>query len=116
MDPRTLLDTWLNSGILRPSTVARYWPQVDSWLTWCETNGVHPFHARIEHVAAWSEDRYLRPYLDGRPFNGPDALTYLATTSPEAARTHDGRITAVTQYYEAAAAHRLIPAAPNLTD
>ncbi|MGV9891764.1 hypothetical protein, partial [Streptomyces sp. NPDC003395] len=31
-------------------------------------------------------------------------------------RTHDGRITAVTQYYEAAAAHRLIPAAPNLTD
>ena len=59
MDPRALLDTWLTSGTLRPSTVGRYRPQVDDWLTWCETNGVHPYHARIEHVAKWSEKRLL---------------------------------------------------------
>jgi integrase len=116
MDPRALLDTWLTAGTLRPSTAARYRREVTSWLTWCETNRVDPYHAGIEHVARWCEDHYLAPHLDGRPFNGPDALAYLAQTSPEIAQTHDGRITAVTQFYEAAAAHRLIPAAPNLTD
>ncbi len=115
MDPRTLLDTWLASGTLRPSTIGRYRPQVDDWLTWCETHGVHPYTARIEHVAAWCEPRLL-PHLDGRSFDGPAALIYLAETSPDVAGTHDGYITAVTQYYKAAHDHGLITGVPNLLD
>lgn len=116
MDPRALLDTWLASGTLRPSTIGRYRPQVTDWLTWCETNRVHPYGARIEHVAKWCEDNHLRPYLDGRPFDGPDALAYLVETSPEVAGTHDGRITALTQYYTAAHDRGLVTGVPNLTD
>ena len=115
MDPRTLLDDWLASSTLRPSTAARYRPQVDAWLTWCEQAGVHPYHVRIEHVAKWSE-QYLARHLDGRLFDGPDALAYIASTSPEAAGTHDGRITALTQYYRAAHDRGLITGVPNLTD
>ena len=115
MDPRALLDDWLMSGTLRPSTIGRYRPQVDDWLTWCETNGVHPYRARIEHVAKWSEKR-LTPYLDGRAFDGPDALAYLADTAPDVAGTHDGFITALTQYYRAAHDRGLITGVPNLLD
>jgi integrase len=116
MDPRALLDDWLTSGTLRPSTAARYRSDVLSWLQWCEENSVHPYHADIRHVAAWCEDRYLRPYLDGRPFDGPNALAYLVETSPEVAGTHDGRITAVTQYYVAAHDRSLVKGVPNLLD
>jgi integrase len=115
MDPRALLDDWLTSGTLRPSTVGRYRPQVDDWLTWCEQTGVHPYQARIEHVAKWSEKRLL-PHLDGRAFNGPDDLAYVAQTSPDVAGTHDGYITAITQYYKAAHDRGLITGVPNLTD
>ena len=116
MDPRTLLDDWLASGTLRPTTQARYRADATSWLDWCETNGVHPYHADIRHVARWCEDRYLRPHLDGRVFDGPVALAYLAETSPDVAGTHDGRITAITQYYVAAHARRLVTGVPNLLD
>ena len=115
MDPRALLDDWLTAGTLRPSTVSRYRPQVDDWLTWCEQHGIHPYHVTIEHVAKWSEKRLL-PYLDGRAFNGPEDLAYVAQTSPDVAGTHDGFITAVTQYYRAAHDRGLITGVPNLTD
>lgn len=116
MDPRTLLDDWLTSGTLRPSTIGRYRPEVLSWLTWCDENSVHPYHADIRHVARWCEDRYLRPYLDGRPFDRPSALAYLVETSPEVAGTNDGRLTAVTQYYVAAHDRGLVNGVPNLLD
>lgn len=116
MDPRALLDDWLMSGTLRPSTIGRYRPQVQDWLTWCEQHGVHPYRARIEHVAKWSEDNHLKPYLDGRSFDRPSALAYLVETSPEVAGTHDGRLTALTQYYTAAHDRGLVTGVPNLTD
>lgn len=115
MDPRALLDDWLASGTLRASTVGRYRPQVDDWLTWCEQHGVHPYHVTIQHVAKWSAKRLL-PYLDGRGFNGPEDLAYLTQTSPDVAGTHDGYITAITQYYRAAHDRGLITGVPNLTD
>ncbi|WP_399559570.1 hypothetical protein OIA45_49010 (plasmid) [Streptomyces chartreusis] len=115
MDPRALLDDWLMSGTLRPGTQARYRPQVLDWLTWCEQHGVHPYQADIRHVAKWSEKRLL-PHLDGRAFDGPDALAYLAETSPDVAGTHDGFITALTQYYKAAHDRGLITGVPNLLD
>lgn len=116
MDPRVLLDDWLTSGTLRPSTTLRYRADVTSWLDWCQASGVHPYHADIRHVARWCEDRYLRPYLDGRPFDGPEALAYLVQTSPEVCGSHDGRITAVTQYYVAAHDRRQVEGVPNLLD
>lgn len=116
MDPRALLDDWLASGTLRPSTVVRYRPQVLAWLDWCDDNGLDPYRARIEHIARWCEDLYLRPHLDDRPFDGPAALAYLVETSPEVAGTHDGRITAITQYYTAAHDRGLITGVPNLID
>ncbi|MCF0086616.1 MULTISPECIES: hypothetical protein [unclassified Streptomyces] len=115
MDPRTLLDTWLASGTLRPSSVGRYRPQVEDWLDWCEQHGVHPYQARIEHVAKWSEKRLL-PHLDGRAFDGPAALAYLAETRPDVAGTHDGYITSLTQFYRAAHDRGLITGVPNLLD
>lgn len=113
MDPRALLDDWLTSGVLRPSTVGRYQPQVDAWLTWCEQNGVDPYQVTIHQVAAWSEQR-LAPYLDGRGFNGPDDLAWLAENHPDIAGTHDGFITAVTGYYTAAHGRGLITGPPDL--
>lgn len=116
MDPRALLDDWLNSGTLRASTVhARYRPEVTSYLDWCETNGVHPYRADIRHIAAWA-GTYLTPHLDSRPFDGPEALAYLAETAPGVAGSHDGRITAITQYYTAATARGLVTGVPNLLD
>lgn len=116
MDPRVLLDDWLATGTLRPSTTLRYRADVTSWLDWCQASGVHPYHADIRHVARWCEDRYLKPYLDGRPFDGPEALAYLVQTSPEVCGSHDGRITAVTQYYVAAHDRRQVKGVPNLLD
>lgn len=116
MDPRTLLDDWLNTGTLRPSTRIAYQTDVVSWLTWCTDAGVDPYRFGIEHVAAWADERYLRPYLDNRPFDGPAALSYLAEEHPEAAKSHDRRITALTQYYTAAAERQIIAAAPNLSE
>lgn len=115
MDPRALLETWLSSGTLRASTIhARYRPEVTSWLDWCEYHGVHPYRADIRHVAAWA-GTYLTKYLDGRLFDGPEALAYLAETNPGVAGSHDGRITAVTQYYTAAR-DRGLSGVPNLLD
>ena len=113
MDPRDLLESWLTGGTLRPSTVARYRPQVDSWLTWCEQTGTDPYTVTIHEVAAWSADR-LADHLDGRPFNGPADLAWLAENAPDAAGTHDGFITAVTGYYKAAHEHRLVTGPPDL--
>ncbi|MGW6144297.1 hypothetical protein [Streptomyces sp. NPDC055140] len=78
--------------------------------------GVAPLHAGLIDIARWAEETYLAPFLDGRPFHGPDALAYLAQTSPEAAKSHDRRITALNQFYGAAAARHLIPAPPSLTE
>lgn len=116
MDPRALLDDWLTTGTLRPSTQAAYRQEVTSWLTWCTHTGTDPYRFGIEHVAAWAEQRYLRPYLGTRPFDGPDALAHLAQEHPEVARSHDRRITALTQYYGAAAARQAVRAAPDLSD
>jgi integrase len=116
MDPRLLLDDWLATGALRPSTQQAYRIEVTSWLDWCTQRGVNPYSFGIEHVAAWAEERYLRPYLDNRPFDGPAALAHIAEHHPEAARSHDRRITALTQYYSAAAERQIIRAAPNLSE
>lgn len=116
MDPRTLLDTWLATGTLRPSTQQAYRQEVVSWLTWCTGRSVDPYAFGIEHVAAWADERYLRPYLGTRPFDGPDALAQLAEQHPDVAKSHDRRITALTQYYSAAAEQRIIRAAPDLTE
>ncbi|MFD9004496.1 hypothetical protein ACFV0T_26645 [Streptomyces sp. NPDC059582] len=115
MDPRALLEDWLATGALRPSTQAAYRQEVTSWLTWCHTAGADPYNIGIEHVARWSEDRYLRPYLGTRPFDGPEALAALADEHPDVAKSHDRRITALTQYYTAATDRRILHAAPDLT-
>lgn len=114
MEPRVLLDAWLTSSSLRPSTQAAYRQEIASWLSWCERTRTDPYRIGPEHVARWAEDRYLAPYLNGRPFDGPDALAHLAHTHPEAAQSHDRRITALTQYYLAAAARHVIRIPPDL--
>ncbi|MGH8916773.1 MAG: hypothetical protein ACRD0H_00255, partial [Actinomycetes bacterium] len=87
------------------------------FLTWCNAQQppVDALTARPQDIAAWSADNFLHPYLDGRPFDGPDALGHLADRHPEAARTHDRRITALTMYYEAAYQRRIITVLPDLT-
>ncbi|MEZ7005644.1 hypothetical protein [Streptomyces sp. AD55] len=102
MDPRTLLDTWLTSGTLRPASQATYRIEVTSWLDWCDHTGTDPWAFTLHHIAQWAHDRYLHHILDGRPFNGPDALAWLAEHHPDTAKSHDKRITALTGYYEAA--------------
>jgi integrase len=122
MDPRLLLDDWLATGTLRPSTRQAYRQEVTSWLDWCDHTWPHPgshvdpYHFGIEHVAAWSYDRYLKNALDGRPFDGPDALAQLAATHPHIAKSHDRRITALTGYYEAARDHGCLRIVPDLTE
>lgn len=116
MDPRALLDTWLDTAPLRSSSRIEYQREVTRWLTWCETQRppVDPYDCGIEHIAAWA-GTYLTTQLDGRPFNGPDALAHIAQHHPAAALTHDRRITAITQYYEAARDHGAIRLVPDLT-
>lgn len=99
MDPRALLDTWLNSGTLRPSTVMEYRREVTSWLDWCDQARANPYDFGLEHVARWAQERHLAPVLDGRPFDGPDTLAWLAAQHPDTAKSHDRRITALTGYY-----------------
>ncbi|MFD6149393.1 hypothetical protein [Streptomyces sp. NPDC060243] len=115
MDPRALLDTWLTSSALRPSTQAEYRRELLSWLTWCDTTHTSPWNIGPEHIAAWSEHTFLHPYLNGRPFDSPEALARLATDHPEAARSHDRRISALTQYYDAATRAGALRHAPDLT-
>jgi integrase len=117
MDPVDLLNDWLATSVLRPSTRAEYAREIGYFITWCgkQQPPVDVLTARPADIAAWSHDHQLRPLLNGRPFDGPQALAYLAQHHPEAARTHDRRITALTQYYEAALAHRQITIPPDLT-
>lgn len=117
VDPVGLLNDWLATSALRPSTRAEYGREIGYFITWCaqQQPPVDVLTARPADIAAWSHDRQLRPLLDGRPFDGPDALAYLAAHHPEAARTHDRRITALTQYYEAALSRGHITIPPNLT-
>ncbi|MFE0206971.1 hypothetical protein [Streptomyces sp. NPDC058985] len=117
MDAWELLHTWLNGSVLRPSTRAEYTREIGFFLTWCDqqTPPVDPITARPKDIAAWAAHTHLAPYLDGRPFDGPDALAWLAQHHPEAARSHDRRITALTQYFEAAHSQQLITLPPNLT-
>ncbi|WP_086732927.1 hypothetical protein [Streptomyces glaucescens] len=122
MDPRALLDAWLTSGTLRPSSQAAYRQEVTSWLDWCDHTWPHagpivdPYHFGIEHVAAWSYDRYLHEVLGTRPFDGPAALAWIAQHHPATAKSHDRRITALTQYYKAAQDHGIIRLTPDLTE
>lgn len=122
MDPRLLLDDWLATGTLRPSTQIAYRQEVGSWLDWCDHTWPHPgphvdpWTFGIEHVAGWSYDRYLKEYLDGRPFDGPDALAFIADQFPHVAKSHDRRITALTGFYEAARDRGAIRITPNLTE
>lgn len=116
MDPLTLLDTWLQSAPLRSSSRIEYQREVTRWLTWCEAQHppVDPFDCGIEHIAAWA-GTYLTDQLDGRPFTGPDALAHVAQHHRAAALTHDRRITALTQYYEACKDRGAIRLVPDLT-
>ena len=116
MDPLRLLEDWIGHGTLRPSTQIAYRTDVTSWLTWCLETGTDPYAVGIEHVAAWADQRYLRPYLGTRPFDGPDALAHLAAEHPQAARSHDRRISALTGFYEAARDRGAIRIPPNLTE
>lgn len=117
MDASTLLADWLENSALRPSTRAEYQREISHFLTWCYTQDpfVDALTARPKDIAAWASSYHLAPYLDGRPFDGPDALAWVAEHHPEAARSHDRRITALTQYYEAAFNRGLITIPPNLT-
>jgi integrase len=116
MDPRALLDTWLDTAPLRSSSRIEYQREVTRWLTWCDRQHppVDPYNCGIEHIAAWA-GTYLTDHLDGRPFDGPAALAHIAQHHPAAALTHDRRITAITQYYEAARDHGAIRLVPDLT-
>jgi integrase len=116
MDPEELLNDWLATSALRPSTRAEYHREVTSFLTWCagRERPVDPIAAGPADIARWSYDTYLRPLLGERPFDGPDALGYLADAHPDAARSHDRRITALTGYYDAATARQIITIPPDL--
>jgi integrase len=116
MDPEELLNDWLATSALRPSTRAEYYREVRSFLDWCtrQTRPVDPIAAGPADIARWSYDTYLHELLGDRPFDGPDALGHLADQHPDAARTHDRRITALTGYYDAATARRIITIPPNL--
>jgi len=116
MDAATLLRDWLDTSTLRPSSQAEYQREVGSFLTWCaqQQPPVDALTARPKDIAAWSYERYLHEYLPGIPFHGPDALGYLADKHPDAARTHDRRITALTMYFKAAAERGLITLPPDL--
>ncbi|MFD1278031.1 hypothetical protein ACFQ51_56785 [Streptomyces kaempferi] len=114
MDPEELLTDWLATSALRPSTRAEYHREVSSFLTWCagQARPVDPIAASPADIARWSYETYLHPLLPGRTFDGPDALGQLADRHPDAARSHDRRITALTGYYDAAVTRRLITIPP----
>jgi len=116
MDAATLLRDWLDTSTLRSSSQAEYSREVGSFLTWCteQKPPVDALTARPKDIAAWAYERYLHEYLPGIPFHGPDALAYLADKHPDAARTHDRRITALTMYYKAATDRGIITLPPDL--
>ncbi|KPC73481.1 hypothetical protein ADL27_52165 [Streptomyces sp. NRRL F-6602] len=119
MDAEELLHTWLAGSTLRASTQAEYLRELagpKGFFTWCSTQhpAIDPITARPKDIAAWSADCFLRPYLNGQPFDGPDALAELADRHPEAARSHDRRITALTMYYKAVTDAGIITIPPNL--
>lgn len=124
MDPEDLLNDWLATSALRPASRAEYHREVSSFLTWCTLTRspltgqprrpVDPIAAGPSDIAQWSYDTYLHELLGERSFDGPDALAYLADRHPEAARSHDRRITALTGYFDAAVARRLITIPPDL--
>ncbi|MET8585710.1 hypothetical protein ABZX39_33305 [Streptomyces collinus] len=116
MDPLTLLNRWLDTAPLRSSSRIEYEREITRWLTWCSVQHppINPFDVSIEDIAAWCAG-YLTDSLDGRPFDGPDALAHIAQHHPAAALTHDRRITALTQWHEAAQQHGAIRLVPDLT-
>jgi integrase len=116
MDAATLLTQWLANSALRHSTRAEYQREITGLLTWClqQTPPIDALTARPKDIAAWAASQHLAPYLQGRAFT-PDTLAQLAEQHPEAARSHDRRITALTQYYEAATRWNLITMPPNLS-
>lgn len=115
MDAATLLTRWLADSALRPSTRAEYQREITGFLTWCTEQDppVDAVTARPKDIAAWAGARHLAPYLEGRPFT-PDTLAVIAAQHPDVARSHDRRITALTQYYEAATRYQLLGMPPNL--
>jgi integrase len=124
MDPQDLLNDWLATSALRPASRAEYHREVSSFITWCTLTRspltgqprrpVDPIAAGPADIAQWSYDTYLNELLGKRSFDGPDALGYLAEQHPEAARSHDRRITALTGFFDAAVTRRLITIPPNL--
>lgn len=113
-----LLDDWLANAPLRPSTQIEYRREVKRWLTWCASQrpkALNPYRVGPEHVARWCEP-FLRPYLGDIPFTGPEALEVLAAEHPDVAKTHDRRITALVQYYEAAKDRSIVLTPPHLHD
>jgi integrase len=119
VDPLTLLDDWLANAPLRPSTQIEYRREVKRWLTWCASRrpqAVDPYHVGPEHVARWAYEDHLRYYFGDVPFTGPEALDVLVAEYPEVAKSHDRRITALVQYYEAAQDRGLVLTPPHLYD
>jgi integrase len=116
MDPNALLDDWLTDGTLRPSSQVEYRREISRWLAWCTRQHppVDPYDCGIEHVAAWC-GTFLTHQLEGRLFNDPAALTHVAEHHPDAALTHDRRVTAVNQFNKACQARGQIRLAPDLT-
>lgn len=116
MDPLTLLDDWLADGTLRPSSQVEYRREVGRWLTWCAAQHppVDPYDCGIEHVAAWC-GTFLTEQLDGRLFNDPTALAHVTEHHPDAALTHDRRVTAVNRFNKAAKDRGIIRLMPDLT-
>lgn len=116
MDAPTLLDQWLAASALRPSTQVEYRREVTHFLTWCgqQSPPLDALTARPKDVAGWTGTHpSLLPFLQGHRFT-PDALAQLAEQHPEVARSHDRRITALTQFYEAAVRFKVIGMPPNL--
>lgn len=120
-DARRLLESWITGGTLRPSTQIAYRRDVTSWLDWCDHTWPHagphvdPYDFGIEHVAAWSYDRYLTDVLGNRPFDGPAALAWLAEHHPAVAKSHDRRISALTGFLQHAHDAGRIRVVPDLT-
>jgi site-specific recombinase XerD len=116
MDPRLLLEDWIATSVLRPSTQLAYRRDVTSWLNWCERTRTDPYAFGIEHVARWAYDRYLREVLGSRPFNDPADLAWIAENHPAVAKSHDRRISSLTGFYEAARDRGCIRIPPDLTE
>lgn len=52
-ETKPLVDAWL-IGFSSPNTRRAYKGDIERWLNFCQLSGIHPLHARREHVDAWA--------------------------------------------------------------